>query len=83
MRQVANAEYKDGYVDAYDERGVMLVHTRCDKLVGYGPSGFVAMRGNCYWIHNANGTNAMSPMTPCDFGKKKWEMHDTFLRIMC
>jgi signal transduction histidine kinase len=83
MREVARAEYKDGYADVYDARDVLLVHMRCDGLVGYGPEGFVVKRGNCYWAHNANGTNAMAPMTPFDFGKKKWDMHDTFLRIVC
>jgi len=83
LRQVARAEYVNGYVDVYDAREVLLVHMRCDGLVGYGTKGFVVKRGNCYWAHNANGTDAMSPMTPFDFGKKKWDMHDTFLRIVC
>ena len=48
MRQVARAEYKNGYADVYDARDVLLVHMRCDRLVGYGPEGFVVMRGNCY-----------------------------------
>ena len=83
MRQVARAEYRNGYADVYDARGVLLVHMRCDRLVGYGPEGFVVMRGNCYWAHRANGTNAMPPMIPYNFEQKKWEMHDTFLRVMC
>ena len=46
-RQVARVEYANGYADAYDARGVMLTRQRCDRLVGYGPEGFVVMRGNC------------------------------------
>ena len=46
-RQVARVEYVNGYADAYDARGVMLSHQRCDKLVGYEPEGFVVMRGHC------------------------------------
>ena len=83
MRQVAAARYGSGFVDVYDARGVTLVHMRCDGLVGYGPEGFVVKRGNSYWIHNANGTNAMPPMTPYNFNTKKWGMHDTYLRVMC
>ena len=82
MRQVADARYDGEYADVFDARGVLLAHMRCDGLVGYGPEGFVVKRGNCYWAHNANGTNAMSPMTPYDFGKRKWDMHDTYLRVM-
>lgn len=82
MRQVARAEYSNGYADVYDARGVVLAHMRCDGLVGYGPEGFVVKHGNSYWAHNANGTNAMPPMTHYDFGKKQWDMHDTYLRIM-
>ena len=83
MRQVANAKYSGGYADVFDARGVMMVHMRCDGLVGYGPEGFAVKRGNSYWVHNANGTNAMPPMTPYNFNRKKWDMHDTYLRVMC
>ena len=55
MRQVVRAEYKNGYADVYDARGVLLVHMNCDRLVGYGPEGFVVMRGNCYWAHRDDG----------------------------
>ena len=82
MRQVANAEYRNGYVDVFDARGVVLVHMGCDGLIGYGPDGFVVKRGNSYWVHNSNGTNAMPPMTPYNFNMKKWDMHDTYLRVM-
>ena len=41
------------------------------------------MRGNCYWARNSNGTNAMPPMIPYNFKKKKRDMHGTFLRVMC
>lgn len=83
MRAVSNAEYKNGYADVYDARDILLSHMRCDELVGYGPEGFVVRRANSYWVHKANGVNAMSPMTPYDFNKKKWAMHDTFLQIIC
>ena len=83
MRHVANAVYKDGYADVFDERGILLTRMRCDELVGYGPDGFVVRRANSYWAHKANGMTAMSPMTPYDFNKKKWAMHDTFLQIIC
>ena len=82
-RQVARVEYANGYADAYDARGVMLSRQRCDRLVGYGPEGFVAMRGNCYWVHKANGCNAMPPMIPYNFEKKKWDMHDSYLCVSC
>ena len=71
MRQVGMAEYKNGYADVCDARGVLLTRQSCDRLVGYGPEGFVVMRGNCYWVHNANGTNAMPPMIPYNFEKKR------------
>ena len=48
MRQVGRAEYKNGYADVCDARGVLLTRQSCDRLVGYGPEGFVVMRGNCY-----------------------------------
>ena len=82
-RQVARVECVNGCADAYDARGVMLTRQRCDRLVGYGPEGFVVMRGNCYWVQKANGCNAMPPMIPYNFEKKKWDMHDSYLRIMC
>ena len=82
MRQVANASYSNGYVDVFDARGVLLSHMRCDGLVGFGPEGFVVKRGNCYWVHNANGANAMAPMTPYNFNMKKWDMHDSYLRVL-
>jgi len=83
MREVARAEYLGGYVDVYDARGVVLVHMRCDGLVGYGPEGFVIKRASCYYVHKANGTLAMPPMIPYNFEKAKWDMHDSYLRIMC
>ena len=82
-RQVARVEYVNGCADACDARGVMLTHQRCDKLVDYGPEGFVVMRGNCYWVHRANGLTVPPPLTSYNFEKKKWDMHDSFLRIMC
>ena len=48
MRQVERAEYKNGYADVCDARGVLLTRQSCDRLVGYGPEGIVVMRGNCY-----------------------------------
>ena len=48
MRHVGRAEYKNGYADVCDARGVLLTRQSCDRLVGYGPEGFVVMRGNCY-----------------------------------
>ena len=63
--------------------GVMLSRQRCDKLVGYGPEGYVVMRGNCYWVRKANGCNVLPPMITFNFEKKKWEMHDSYLRVMC
>jgi hypothetical protein len=39
MRQVGRAEYKNGYADVYDTRGVLLTRQSCDRLVGYGPEG--------------------------------------------
>ena len=62
-RQVARVDYVNGCADAYDARGVMLTRQRCDKLVGYGPEGFVVMRGNCYWVHRANGLTVPPPLT--------------------
>ena len=68
-RQVARVEYVNGYADAYDARGVILSRQRCDKLIGYGPEGYVVMRGNCYWVHKANGCNVLPPMIPYNFEK--------------
>lgn len=82
-RQVARVEYVNGCADAYDARGVMLTRQRCDRLVGYGPEGFVVMRGNSYWVHRANGLTVPPPLTSYNFEQKKWDMHDSFLRIMC
>lgn len=83
MRQLANVKYVNGYVDAYDTFGIMLTHQRCDKLVGYGPEGFVVMRNNCYCVHKSNGVLAQPPMLAFQFEKKKWDMHDSYLRVMC
>ena len=33
--------------------------------------------------HRANGANVPPPMTSYNFEQRKWEMHDTFLRVMC
>ena len=41
------------------------------------------MKGFFYWAHRANGTNVPPPMTSYNFEQKKWEMHDTFLRVIC
>lgn len=83
MREVARAEYAGGYATAYDARGLVLTHIRCDGLVGYGPEGFVTKRSSCYWVHKASGVLAMPPLIPYNFEKEKWNMHDSYLRIMC
>ena len=80
---LSRVEYVNGYVEAYDARGVLLTRQRCDKLVGYGPKGFVVMRGNCYWVHKASGQRPMPPMIPYGFAKSQWDMHDTYLQVRC
>ena len=83
MREVARAEYTDGCAIVYDARGVVLTRIRCDGLVGYGPAGFVIRRDSCYWVHKETGVLAMPPLIPYNFEKEKWNMHDSYLRIMC
>ena len=73
-----------GSMQLIDEHRLPAIRTMMGTMnVGYGPEGYVVMRGNCYWIHKANGCNAMPPMIPYNFEKKKWDMHDSYLRIMC
>ena len=83
MRDIGRVEYKGGKAIVYDIRGLIVTHMPCDSLIGYGPVGFVIKRGSSYWVCNPTGNLAMPPLVPYKFEKEKWNMHDTYLRIMC
>ena len=83
MSSISRVEYVNGHADAYNERDMLLARIRCERLVGWGPDGFVVMLNGCYYVHRSNGGSAIPPMIPAIFENRKWEFHDSYLRIMC
>lgn len=82
-RIIGRGGYACGYADIYDYRGQLINHVSCDALVGYGPQGFVIRKGAGYWAIRAEGGHAGSVMSQFEFEKKKWDFHDSFLRVLC
>ena len=82
-RIVSDLRFVNGYADAYDQRGVLLCHMRCDEAIGFGEKGFVVKRNGAFEVHKANGVLAMPIMIPYNFNMVKSRLRGEFLTWLC
>ena len=79
---MGRVEFRNGRAIAYDELGRKRTEKVCDKLVGYGPKGFVIKVNWAYRAHDPNGVIIEQSIPERVFlEKKQWEWHDSFLRV--
>ena len=79
---MGRVEFRDGRAIAYDELGRKRTEKICDKLVGYGPKGFVIKVNWAYSAHDPNGVIIEQGISERVFlDKKQWDWHDSYLRI--
>ena len=79
---MGRVEFANGVASMYDELGRRRTVKHCDKLVGYGPKGFVIKANWAYSAHDPNGVFIEQGIPERVFlEKKQWEWHDSFLRI--
>ena len=79
---MGRVEFRDGRAIAYDELGRKRTEKICDKLVGYGPKGFVIKVNWAYSAHDPNGVIIEQGIPERVFlDKKQWDWHDSFLRV--
>lgn len=79
---MGRVEFHNGIAIVYDELGRKRTEKHCDRLVGYGPKGFVIKVNWSYRAHDPNGVIVEQGIPERVFlDKKQWEWHDSFLRI--
>lgn len=79
---IGRVEFSNGNAAVYDELGRKRTTKACEKLIGYGPAGFVIKRGGFYFALNPEGVVKEQGITERVFLEtKQWEWHDYFLRI--
>lgn len=79
---MGRVEYANGTAIVYDHIGRRRTTKSCDRLVGYGPDGFVIKRNGFYYAHNQDGVLVHQNVPErIFFESKQWEWHDSFLRV--
>ena len=78
---ISRAEYVAGYARIYNEFGKNVRAFPCDRLIGYGPKGIVV---EYHTLILAIGLDCRQlRMTPIEFAKRQWNMHDDWLQVRC
>lgn len=79
---MGHVEFVNGIAVVYDELGRKRTTKSCEKLVGYGPAGFIIKRYGFYIALSPEGVIREQGISERMFyDKKQWEWHDSFLQI--
>ena len=79
---LGRVEFVNGMAIVYDHIGRKRTTKACEKLMDYGPDGFVIRRHGFYFAHNPEGVLVHQNMPERIFLEtKQREWHDSFLRV--
>ena len=79
---MGRVEFANGVASVYDHVGRKRTTKSCDRLIGYGPQGFVVMHNGFYYAYTPEGTLVHQNVLERIFCEnKQWEWHDSFLRV--
>lgn len=79
---IKRVEFVGGRADVYDAWNRKVRSIACSGLVGYGRNGVVVRMGPFYEAIDVD-TMRRQRMVGFEFEKKKWELHDNYLQVMC
>ena len=80
---MGRVEFANGVASVYDELGRRRTVKHCDKLVGYGPKGFVIKHNGFYFVHDPQGVIIRQNIVECEFLQEQFNWHNDYLQIRC
>lgn len=80
---MGRVEFVNGVANVYDERGFRITQKQCDKLIGYGPKGFIVKCNWAYRIFNEFGVIVKSAISEQAFLREQFNLHDDYLQVRC
>ena len=79
---IKRVEFVNGRADVYDAWDRKVRSIACNELVGYGRKGIVVKKASFYDAIDVS-TMRYQRMVGFEFEKKKWDLHDDYLQILC
>lgn len=80
---MGRVEFANGIASVYDEIGRLRTTKHCERLVGYGPKGFVIKSHGFYYVHDPNGALIKQNIVERVFLQEQFSWHDNYLQIRC
>ena len=80
---MGRVEFANGVASVYDELGRRRTVKHCDKLIGYGPKGFVIKYHGFYFVHDPQGVIIRQHVVEREFLQEQFNWHNDYLQIRC
>ena len=80
---MGRVEFANGVASVYDELGRRRTVKHCDKLIGYGPKGFVIKYHGFYFVHDPQGVIIKQHIVEREFLQEQFNWHNDYLQIRC
>ena len=80
---MGRVEFANGVASVYDELGRRRTVKQCDKLIGYGPKGFVIKHHGFYFVHDPQGMIIRQNICEREFLQEQFNWHNDYLQISC
>ena len=80
---MGRVEFANGVASVYDELGRRRTVKHCDKLIGYGPKGFVIKYNGFYFVHDPQGVIIRQHIVEREFLQEQFNWHNDYLQIRC
>lgn len=80
---MGRVEFANGVASVYDEFGRRRTTKSCDRLVGYGPKGFVIKQRGVYFVHDPQGVVIRQNIVERVFQQEQFKWHNDYLQVRC
>ena len=80
---MGRVEFANGGASVYDELGRRRTVKHCDKLIGYGPKGFVIKYHGFYFVHDPQGVIIRRNIVEREFLQEQFNWHNDYLQVRC
>ena len=80
---MGRVEFANGVASVYDELGRRRTVKHCDKLIGYGPKGFVIKYHGFYFVHDPQGVIIRQHVVEREFLQEQFNWHNDYLQVRC
>ena len=92
---MGRVEFANGVASVYDELGRRRTVKHCDKLIGYGPKGFVIKligygpkgfvikHNGFYFVHDPQGVIIRQHVVEREFLQEQFNWHNDYLQVRC